>query len=66
MADILDFGAARQQHEASKPVHPILQALDSLSLALADQGHEWSDREHQLYETAVSYVRSGGYTGSGS
>lgn len=66
MADVLDFGAARERREAIKPAHPILDALDSLSLALADRGHEWTDREHQLYETAVSYVRNGGYTGSGS
>ncbi len=66
MADILEFKVARTRDPAEAPPHPILRALDSLSLALASHGHEWSDREHQLYETAVSYVRGGGYKGSGS
>lgn len=66
MAEILDLKAAMERRAAPPPVHPILQALDSLSLALADHAHEWTDRERQLYETAVSYVSCGGYTGSGS
>lgn len=65
MADILDFEAATRRREAQATPHPILDALDALASALADRGHEWTDRERLLYETAVGYI-SGGYTGSGS
>lgn len=66
MADVLDLNSFRKLSQPEPPAHPILRALDALSLALADKGHEWTHREHQLYETAVSYVTSDGYTGSGS
>lgn len=31
----------------------VINALDTLALALADRGHHWSDRERGLYETAI-------------
>lgn len=36
----------------------ILGALDSLGVALADHGHEWSEGERTIYEMAVECVRS--------
>lgn len=38
------------------PKHPILDALDTLALALTDHGHQWSDEEVAKYETAVAYL----------
>ncbi len=62
---VIDFDAARQRLASSTPPHPILEALDALAIALTDHGHSWTERERQLYETALSYL-SGGYTGSDS
>jgi hypothetical protein len=56
MADVIDLEAARQRRDAEAPKHPILEALDTLALALVDHGHTWTDREHDLYETAVGYM----------
>lgn len=56
MADVIDLAAARERLSAAPPPHPILEALDTLGLALADHGHTWTDREVSLYETAVAYV----------
>ena len=42
----------------------IVEALDALGLALADHGHVWTDRERQLYESAVTSCA--GCTGTGS
>ena len=53
----------RMRQKPEPPPHPILDALDALALALTDHGHEWTERERSLYETATSYV---GCTGSGS
>jgi hypothetical protein len=64
MTQIIDLAAARQRLETPRS-NPILEALDALALALADHEHQWSAREAELYETAVTYL-SGGYTGSGS
>ncbi|MCP3947348.1 hypothetical protein [Herbaspirillum sp.] len=52
-----------KRRECVQPINPIVQALDALALALLDHGHEWTDRERLLYETAISYC---GYTDSGS
>jgi hypothetical protein len=43
----------------------IPSALDSLGLALGGHGHKWTDRERQLYETAVA-MASGGCTATDS
>jgi hypothetical protein len=60
---VIDLAAARARRAAPPPSHPITDALDALALALAAHGHEWTERERQLYETAISYL-SGGCTGS--
>ncbi len=62
MTNIIDFEAA--QIRAAEPIsHPVVRALDALALALSEEGHEWSDQEVWLYETAISYF---GCTDSGS
>jgi hypothetical protein len=43
-------------------MNEITEALDALGLALAEHGHVWTDRERQLYESAVAIC--GGYTGT--
>lgn len=64
MGEVIDFAASRQRaSQADVSTHPILQALDALALALVDHHHVWTERERQLYETAVSYL-CGGCTGS--
>lgn len=60
---MIDLATAIERRDAMEPPHPILAALDALALALAEHGHAWSERERQLYETAVSYL-FGGCTGS--
>lgn len=62
---VVDFDAAKRRLAEQSPPHPILEALDALGAALAAHGHEWTDREHHLYETAVAYV-IGSRKGSGS
>tara|TARA_R110001599_G_scaffold12011_1_gene56358 strand:+ start:596 stop:793 length:198 start_codon:yes stop_codon:yes gene_type:complete len=64
MNNVIDFSAARERANQPEQTHPIQEALDSLALALCDHAHEWTDRERQLYETAVSYITSSGYKGS--
>lgn len=58
MADVISFDDARQRlaFVPGRPVSPILMALDALGVALADHGHTWTDRERNLYETAVEYL----------
>jgi hypothetical protein len=36
---------------------PILDALDALALALTNHGHEWTDRERELYEDAIDRLQ---------
>jgi hypothetical protein len=60
---VIDLNAERERREQAEPPHPILEALDALAVALTNHGHLWTDRERQLYETAVAYV-SGARTGS--
>ncbi len=62
MSNVIDLVAARGRLSEPTP-HPIVQALDALALALTDHGHQWSDHEVSLYETAISYC---GYRDSGS
>lgn len=56
MAEVIDLKAARERRENDAAKHPILEALDSLALALVEHGHTWTDREYDLYETAVGYI----------
>lgn len=66
MSDVIDFAAARNRLlSEAEPVasNPILEALELLALALADHDHVWTDREKNLYETAVNHL-SGGCMGS--
>lgn len=57
MNAVIDFlQAARLRKNNTKPPHPILAALDELALALANHGHRWTERQHDLYETAVAYM----------
>ena len=35
----------------------ILDALDSLGLALVEHGHVWTDEERKLYEDAVRMLK---------
>lgn len=63
---VIDLAAARQRLARQEaPPHPILEALDALAIALAAHDHDWTEREHQLYVSAVAYV-SGSHTDSGS
>lgn len=52
--NIVDFGAARKRRE-ERPERPrlLLDALDTLALALANHGHAWTDDERLLYESAT-------------
>lgn len=59
MTNIVNFEEAKAT-ASEPPPHPIVQALDTLALALADHGHTWSDHEVSLYETAISYCVSKG------
>jgi len=34
---------------------PILNALDTLALALVEHGHIWTNEERSLYESAISF-----------
>jgi hypothetical protein len=36
----------------------VLDALDALALALTAHGHQWSDRERLLYESAIAGLTS--------
>lgn len=36
----------------------VLGALDSLGVALADHGHQWSDGERAIYEEAQKVLRA--------
>lgn len=62
---VIDLAAARARLNQTSPPHPIAEALDALALALVAHDHDWTEREHQLYETAIAYVTSF-RTGSGS
>ena len=37
----------------------IVDALDTLGLALVEHGHVWTARQRQLYERAISLSRKG-------
>lgn len=54
---VIDLEAARKRLQAPPPANPILEALDTLALALAEHGHVWTEREASLYEGAVSYLK---------
>lgn len=56
MTNVVDLKAARARKESATPPHPILAALDEMALALADHDHIWTQRQHDLYETAVGYI----------
>lgn len=57
--NVISLASARQRmNERDRPPNPILEALDALGLALADHGHQWSEKEAALYETAVAYAQS--------
>jgi len=45
-----------QERQAKRPPNPIAEALAALALALTDHGHVWTERERQLYETALDYL----------
>jgi hypothetical protein len=34
----------------------ILEALDAMGVALADHGHNWTEKERRLYEDSVSLL----------
>ncbi len=34
----------------------IIHALDTLALALAAHGHQWTKRERSSYESAISFL----------
>lgn len=54
MSDIIDLGDARARKAAGAPSQDvILDALDTLALALTEHGHKWTGREVALYELAV-------------
>ena len=36
----------------------VLAALDTLALALADEGHTWTNRQRRAYERAVRTLES--------
>lgn len=36
----------------------IMSALDTLSLALTDHDHQWTNKERKVYEDAVSLLTS--------
>lgn len=38
----------------------VVGALDSLGVALADHGHEWTEGERCIYETAIQVVQKRG------
>ena len=44
----------------------VLDALDALALALASHDHQWTDKERQLYEAAITELTSGDCTDSDS
>lgn len=57
MGDVIDFIKIRRiEAQEKKTPHPILEALDTLAVALTDHGHEWTTKEKKLYEVAVSYI----------
>lgn len=33
-----------------------IEALDTLALALANHGHQWKDKERELYEKAIAFL----------
>lgn len=35
----------------------VLGALDSLGVALAEHGHEWTDGERTIYEQAITLLK---------
>lgn len=55
MGEIIDLKAAIEARHKAAPVHPILESLDALALALTEHDHVWTEREVLLYETAVAY-----------
>ena len=56
MGEVIDLEAARERLSKPEPVHPIVDALDTLAVALADHGHTWTDLERWKYETAIMYL----------
>ncbi len=54
MTKIVNLEEVRRRLEAETPPHPVQEALDALALALIEHGHQWTDRERQLYENALT------------
>lgn len=54
---VIDLDSARKRLVTSPPLmHPIVEALDALALALVVHEHSWTERGRQLYDTAISYL----------
>lgn len=59
MGEVIDLEAIlirRAQAQAQPLKNPILDALDSLGLALLAHDHKWTDHERALYENAVALL----------
>lgn len=52
MGEVISFEREPRQSTS----HPIVEALDELGLALAEHGHQWTERQRLLYETAIDYI----------
>lgn len=54
MSNIIDLNDARERMNKPEPSKDvILDALDTMALALADHGHKWTGAEVARYELAV-------------
>jgi hypothetical protein len=51
---------------ADEEIATVLEAVDTLALALSGYRHQWTERERQAYETAVRLLTFGDYTEIGS
>ena len=54
-AQIINMQEKRGHFEQTPP-NPLVDALDALGLALVRHKHVWTDRERELYETALDYL----------
>ena len=59
MGDVVDLNDARERLRSTGFKHPIVDALDTLAVALAEHGHTWTDSERWKYETAIMYLMAG-------
>ncbi len=50
------LNAQERENMEGNAKNKLIEVLDVLGLALADEGHVWTDKERQLYEESIAIL----------